>query len=118
MAYERDYKKTEKEVLAAYKERPKLPSDLCCDGCGEHCKLDLRLEVENLKYKPRSGEQKFVIKTALFAGDKKLYNESVFASVKHFANEITVNFDGRNAEALYRNALVWCRMTCKHSKVR
>ncbi len=118
MSYERDYKKTEKEVLVAYKERPKLPSDLCCDGCGERCKLDLRLEVENLKYKPRSGEQKFVIKTALYAGDKKLYNESVFANVKHFANEITVNFDGRNAEALYRNALVWCRMTCKHSKVR
>ena len=115
MPYE--YKKSKGQVWGVG-TRPKLPADLCCDGCDEKCRFSLSLQVEDQKYKPRKGSQQFVIKPAISAGDKNLYKLGMFACVRHFANEIGVDFDLRNAEAIYQNALHWCRKTCKHSKMR
>lgn len=114
MGYE--HKKYNGNVWAG--ARPKLSADLCCDGCDEKCKLSLVLQVKNQGYRPRKGSQRFVINPEVYAGDKKIYDMGVFASVKPFANEIVVDFDVRNAELIYQNALLWCRKTCKHSKLR
>ena len=118
MPYERNYKKVMKDYPYGIIGIPKLTSDLSCDGCVERCKFSIKLEVEDCGFHPRHGNQKFVIKPAVYVGDIKLYNRDVRAKIGHFSNEITVDFDNFRAEVLYRNALAWCRGTCKHSKSR
>ena len=114
MPYE--YKEGNNKVWT--KTRSKLPADLCCDGCDERCKLSLSLQVEDKKYKPKTGSQQFVLKPIVRAGDRELYNICMFAIVKDFASEVRINFNDCNAKVIYQNALDWCRKTCKHSKLR
>lgn len=114
MPYE--YKEGNNKVWT--KTRSKLPADLCCDGCDERCKLSLSLQVEDKKYKPKTGSQQFVLKPIVRAGDRELYKICMFAIVKNFASEVRINFNDCNAKVIYQNALDWCRKTCKHSKMR
>ncbi|MBQ8294535.1 MAG: hypothetical protein IJX89_04075 [Alphaproteobacteria bacterium] len=114
MSYE--YKKSKGNVLD--RTCLKLSADLCCDGCDEKCKVSLSLQVQDQKYKPRKGSQKFVIKPVIYVGDKQLYEMLMVARVNPYATGIEVCFNGCNAKMIYQNALYWCRKTCKHSKLR
>ncbi len=116
MPYE--YKKGKDIVWNGSEPRPKLPRGLRCDGCDEKCKLSLSLQVQDQKYQPRSGTQRFVIKPIIRAGDKVLRKVHTRASVKDFPNEIVVRFGCGNAKWYYQKALLWCRKNCKHSKLR
>ena len=119
MSYERNYKKGKKDVLDRYEKRPELASGLCCDGCDKFCRLSLTLQVKETPFKPRSGNQKFLVKPVMFVGDKKLYDVAAYASrCVCYPSGIEIDFFSRNAEAFYQTALAWCRVTCKHSKVR
>ena len=114
MGYE--YKKSKKAVCGD--ERPKLPADLCCDGCDEKCKLSLSLQIKDKGYNRRKGSQLFDVEPIVRAGDRELYNPGLYARVNHYLKEITVDFNCDNAKRIYQNALHWCRMNCKHSKMR
>ncbi len=114
MSYE--YKKNQNGVWD--RKSRKLSAGLCCDGCDEKCKLSLDLQIEDKKYKPRSGTQYFVIKPIMRVGDKKLPKVALLPSVKQYPNEIVVRFACSNAKWYYLEALLWCRKTCKHSKLR
>ncbi len=118
MPYERDYKRAMKIYPYCVIGIPRLTSDLSCDGCGERCRFSIKLDIQDCGFHPRKGNQKFVINPVVYAGDVKLYDCGVSARVGHYPNEITVDFDNFRAETLYRNALAWCRETCKHSKMR
>lgn len=116
MPYE--YKKSKDNVWDEDESELKLPRGLCCDGCDEKCKLSLDLQIEDKKYKPRSGTQYFVIKPIMRVGDKKLPKVALLPSVKQYPNEIVVRFACSNAKWYYLKALLWCRKTCRHSKLR
>jgi len=116
MPYE--YKKGKDNVWNESEPEPKLPRGLRCDGCDEKCKLSLSLQVQDQKYQPRSGTQRFVIKPIMRVGDKKLTKLALLPCVKQYPNEIEVRFFYVNAKWYYQQALLWCRKNCKHSKMR
>lgn len=119
MSYERNYKKGMIDVQAQYKKRPELTSGLCCDGCDKFCPFELTLQVLNTPFNPGSGNLKFYVKPVMFVGDTKLYDvDAHTARVACYPKRVEINFYNRNAEHLYQDALAWCRVTCKHSKVR
>ena len=117
MPYE--YKKSNDHMWMCLDE-PKLdfPDSLCCDECDEKCKLSLDLQIEDKKYKPRSGTQYFVIKPIMRVGDKKLPKVALLPSVKQYPNEIVVRFFCGNAKWYYQQALLLCRKTCRYSRLR
>lgn len=116
MAYERNFAK---DISDCEWPKPKLPADLCCNGCKTHCKMSIEFKVISEKFMPESGKQNFYVEPVIYAGGVKVYN-----CAKNVAMTVLMNLGDKlpieiwNADLLYQDALAWCRATCKHSKVR
>lgn len=116
MAYERN---VAKDISDCEWPKPELPADLCCDGCDTHCKLSMQLNVRDEKFMPESGKQNFYVKPVIYAGGVEVHDCSLTASKSVIANLVgELPIEIWNADCLYKDALAWCRATCKHSKMR
>ena len=131
MPYE--YKKNENidkdKILQNDIGRVDLEFPYTCDGCGERCLLSANLRT--VPSEPRFvGDIKsmfFKVVPEMYAGDKKLFEfpvnkPNVYS--RRGCNLSVYQICGVTSLCLnevsdwYKSALVWCRFTCKHSKLR
>lgn len=110
MPYKRDYRRNISNA-----DDTNLPRDLCCDGCDEHCRISISLDVKG-EYLRQEGCQVFWIKPVLYAGNVKLYDS--VQSPQYYVGATCTTVQMPNAECTYKYALALCRKTCKHSKLR
>lgn len=115
MPYERD---VAKDISDCEWPKPKLPADICCNGCETHCNLSIGLNVRNGDFMPESGKQNFYVKPVIYAGGVELYGCGLAASKSAELLTAETMIEICNADLLYQDALAWCRATCKHSKVK
>lgn len=116
MPYERDWGTN----LVGLCERPEIcqmTPGLRCDGCDEQCKVSLRVAVNSDVYDIGEEEQAFSIQPEIYVGDIKLYDKYVNDAVIENCSTY-VKLRVKNMSIAYRTALGWCRLTCKHSKMR
>lgn len=116
MPYERDWGTN----LVGLCERPEISQptpDMRCDGCDEQCKVSLRLVVDSDFYSTGDEEQVFSVRPEMCVGDTKLYdkyiNDTVFENCGTYG-KLRI----KNMSAAYKTALGFCRLTCKHSKMK
>ena len=100
-----------------------------CDGCAEKCQLSVNLCTvpTDTRFCCGVDSVRFKIVPEMCAGDKKLFEFPVNRPnvyYPHGCNLTVFQVLGDTslclceAEDRYKSALMWCRATCKHSKMR
>lgn len=115
MSYERD---VAKDISDCEWPKPKLPADLCCNGCETRCKFSMELNVRSGDFMPESGRQNFYVRPVIYAGGVKAYGCGLESGTSAETLTAETLIEIWNADCLYQGALAWCRATCKHSKVK
>lgn len=114
MPYKRDYRCSVSDVSGDEKAKM-LTHDLCCDGCAEHCRISINLDV-NGKYLRHEGTQVFYITPVVYAGAVRLYESE--QCPQYYVGATCTTAQMPFAERTYKHALAYCRKTCRHSKMR
>lgn len=100
-----------------------------CDGCAERCPLSMNLRAVPVetRFCCGVGAAFFKVVPEMYAGDKKLFEFPVNRPnvyYPHGCNLSVFRVMGGASLCLneaydrYKSALMWCRRTCKHSKLR
>lgn len=100
-----------------------------CDGCDERCKLSAKLCTVPIETKFVSDIKSmfFRVVPEMYAGDKKLFEFPVNKPNVYYrrgCNLRVYQICGVTSLCLnevsdrYKSALMWCRKTCAHSKLR
>ena len=100
-----------------------------CDGCDEKCAMSVNLRAEPTRAAFVGDEKSMLFKVTpeMYAGDKKLFEFPVNRPNVYYprgSNLSVLYLLGASMLRLdevydrYKSALVWCRKTCRHSKLR
>ena len=127
--YQKNAKVDKGQIIQNQFREIKLEFPYTCDGCGERCLLSANLRT--VPSEPRFvGDIKsmfFKVVPEMRVGDKKLFEFPVNRPNVYYprgCNLSVYQICGDTKLCLddmcywYKSALVWCRKTCKHSKLR
>ena len=127
--YQKNTGVDEKKILTNPYRNLELEFPYVCDGCTEKCPLSVNLHAvpTDTRFCCGVGSMLFKVVPEMYVGDKKLfefpvnrpnvyYPHGCNLSVLRILGDVTLCLDG--AYDRYKSALIWCRMTCKHSKMR
>ncbi len=127
--YQKNVKVDEGQIIQNPFREIKLEFPYVCDGCAEKCKLSMNFHTlsTEARFFGDIGTEFFMVIPEMYAGDKKLfefpvnrpnvyYPHGCNLSVFQICGDVALCF--KEARDRYKSALIWCRKTCAHSKLR
>lgn len=127
--YQENAAADEKNIIKNPFKDIELKFPYTCDGCAERCQLSVNLRTvpTETRFCCGVGSVRFKVVPEMYAGDKKLFEFPVNRPnvyYPHGCNLTVFRVWGdaflclNEAKDRYKSALMWCRRTCKHSKLR
>lgn len=127
--YQKNTTVDEKKIIQNPFRDVELKFPYVCDGCAEKCSLSVNLRTvpTEIRFCCDVGSARFKVVPEMYAGDRKLFEFPVNRPnvyYPHGCNLTVFQVWGDTSLCLneafdrYKSALMWCRGTCRHSKMR